>query len=110
MKLHVRHTGQNAGVTMQCYWALSLWHLGYPDQALQRTRKAVELARTLKHPFSVAYALCHSGWLHHNCRLGEEVRRSADEEVSLSTEQGFAFWLAEEARVAAVVAAMGWES
>ena len=28
-------TGHNAGVTHRCYLALALWHLGYPDQALQ---------------------------------------------------------------------------
>ena len=94
-KLYTRHTGQNVGVTMQCYWALSLWHLGYPDQALQRIEQAVEMARSLNHPFSLAYALCHSSWLYHNCRRSADVRRAADEGVALAKEQGFPFWLAE---------------
>lgn len=70
-KAHARHTGQNVGVTMQSYWALALWHLGYPEQAMQRAQQAVDLARSLKHPFSLAYALCHAGWLHHHCRLSD---------------------------------------
>ncbi len=94
-KLHARQTGQNVGVTMQSYWALALWHLGHPEQAIQRADRAVALARLLKHPFSLAYALCHSSWLHHHCRLSEVVRKTCLEEITLSTEQGFPFWLAE---------------
>jgi serine/threonine protein kinase/tetratricopeptide (TPR) repeat protein len=94
-KLYARHTGQNVGVTMQCYWALSLWHLGYPDQALQRIGTAIELGRSVKHPISLAYALGHSGWLHHTCRLSADTRRAAEETIAIGTEQGFPFWLAE---------------
>lgn len=94
-EVYARHTGQHVGVTMQCYWALSLWHLGYPDQAVQRIGQAVELARSLNHPFSLAYALCHCSWLHHNCRLSQDVLRAATEGVTIATEQGFPFWQAE---------------
>jgi serine/threonine protein kinase/tetratricopeptide (TPR) repeat protein len=94
-KQHARHTGQNVGVTMQCYWALSLWHLGYPEQAIQRAEQAVALARTLEHPFTLAYALCHASWLHHHCRLSDTVRKISQEVIALSNEQSFPFWLAE---------------
>ena len=94
-KLHARHTGQNVGVTMQCYWALSLWHLGYPDQARQRIESAIELARSIKHPFSLSYAVGHSAWLHHSCRMGDPLKASADEELAFASEQGFLFWVAE---------------
>ncbi len=94
-KAHARHTGQNVGVTMQSYWALALWHLGYPEQAMQRSQQAVELARSLKHPFSLAYALCHASWLHHHCRLADTVRKITEEVIPLSNEQSFPFWLAE---------------
>jgi predicted ATPase len=94
-KVYARHTGQNVGVTMQCYWALSLWHLGYPDQALQRIGHAIELGRSVKHPISLAYALGHSGWLHHTCRRSADVRQAAEETIAIGTEQGFPFWLAE---------------
>ncbi len=94
-KLYARHTGQNVGVTIQCYWALSLWHLGYPEQAVRRIEQAIELARALKHPFSLAYALGHSSWLYHNCGRSADVRRAADEAIALAVDQGFPFWLAE---------------
>ncbi len=90
-----QHTGQNVGVTLQCYWALSLWHLGYPEQAMNRIEQAIALGRAIKHPFSLAYALGHAGWLYDNCRLSAEVRRSADATITIGKEQGFAFWQAE---------------
>lgn len=94
-KKHALGTGQNVGATLQSYWALALWHLGYPEQAIQRAQSAVDFARSIKHPFSLAYALCHFSWLHHHCRLGEVVQRTSQEELSLSQEQGFRFWHAE---------------
>jgi predicted ATPase len=86
------HTGHDAGVTCRSNLAVCLWHLGYPDQALQANREAVELARQIGHRFSLAYALHYTGWLCQNCRLGAEVLAAAEEEVRIATEQGFALW------------------
>ena len=35
---------------------MTLWWLGYPDQALQRSHEALTLAQELAHPFSLAFA------------------------------------------------------
>jgi serine/threonine protein kinase/tetratricopeptide (TPR) repeat protein len=86
------HTGHNAGVTCRSNLAVSLWHLGYPDQALKANREMRQLAREIKHPFSVAYALHHTAWLYQYCRLGAEVQAAAEEEIAIATEQGFALW------------------
>jgi predicted ATPase len=51
-----------------------------------------QLARDIGHPFSLAYALHHTGWLHQLCRLGTEVRTVADEQIAIAIEQGFALW------------------
>jgi hypothetical protein len=64
------HTGHDAGVTCRSNLAVSLWHLGYPDQALKVNREMLQLARAIGHPFSLAYALHHTGWLYQYCRLG----------------------------------------
>ena len=40
--------GEDAGVTHRCYLALTLWHLGYPDQALKLSRETRELARAIE--------------------------------------------------------------
>jgi serine/threonine protein kinase/predicted ATPase len=91
---YARIVGQNSGVTLQSYWALALWNLGYPDQALARSRSAVALARELNHPFSHCYALHFAAWLHQFARLGKEALQFAEAEHKLATEQGFAFWQA----------------
>ena len=41
-----------------------LWLAGRPDQAVGRADRAVELSTELDHPYSLAYALFHSGFLH----------------------------------------------
>jgi predicted ATPase/class 3 adenylate cyclase len=40
-----------------------LWFLGYPDRAVMRAERAVALANELEHPYSLAYAWYHSGFL-----------------------------------------------
>src|SRR5262249_55035085 len=91
---HARKTGQNAGVTMRCYWALALWHLGYPEQALKACEQTVALARDVAHPFSLAYAYHHAAWLHQHCRLGDGARQYGQAAIDVGLEQGFAFWVA----------------
>jgi serine/threonine protein kinase/predicted ATPase len=86
------HSGHNAGVTHRCYWSLALWHLGYPDQALKLDRETCELARTIKHAFSLGHAVDFRAFLYHYCRLGAEVETAADEEIALATDQGFQLW------------------
>src|SRR5262249_5957930 len=76
----------------RCYLSLALWHLGYPDQALAVSHEMVALARQVAHPFSLAYALHHKGWLHQHCRLGAVAQEAGEEESAIALEQGFAFW------------------
>jgi predicted ATPase len=81
-------------VTRLPWAAYTLWHLGYPDQALKRSHEAVALAEGLSHPFSLAYALCFAAWFHLRRREGQLARERAEEVITLSTEQGFPFWVA----------------
>lgn len=89
---HAEHTGQNSGVTHQSYWALSLWHLGYPDQALDRIRQSVNLGKELKHPYSLCYALHHAAWVYQISRMGPETEAAGDALHKLASEKGFKFW------------------
>ncbi len=84
--------GENAGVTHRCYLALALWHLGFPDKALQLNDEMLELARAINQPFSLEYALHHTAWLYQHCRLGIPTQAAGDEQVLIATEQGFLFW------------------
>ena len=86
------HTGQNSAVTHRCYLFLSLWHLGYPDQALRWCEETVALARQIGHPFSLDYSLHHCGWLYLQSRLPAQLRTVAEEEIAIAAEQGFALW------------------
>jgi len=71
-----------------------LWVLGYPDQALERMRDAFTLAQELSHPRSVALALDLAAVLHLYRREGQLAQERAEAAITLSTEQGFPFWVA----------------
>jgi predicted ATPase len=86
------HTGHNAGLTHRCYLALVLWHRGYPDQALLIDRETRQLARAIGHAFSTGHAVDFTAFLCHYCRLGDETRAAAEEELTLATDQGFQLW------------------
>jgi serine/threonine protein kinase/predicted ATPase len=86
------HTGHDAGVTHRCYRALTMWHLGYPDQALRLIRETQELARAIGHAFSLGHAVDFTAFLAHYCRLGPEVMAAGEEELAIATEQGFLLW------------------
>lgn len=91
-KLWTAYTGHDAGVTHRCYLALTLWHLGYPDQALSLARETCELARRIGHAFSLGHAIDFAAYLSHYCRLGTEVQARGEEEMAVATEQAFPFW------------------
>ena len=65
--------GEHAGVTHRCYLALTLWQLGYAEEALKVNREMLELARSIDHPFSLAYALHHTSWLYQYLRQPKEA-------------------------------------
>ncbi|HEY7712371.1 MAG TPA: adenylate/guanylate cyclase domain-containing protein, partial [Candidatus Entotheonella sp.] len=56
--------GFDLGVFSLCWQTHALWHLGYPDQALLMGQKALDLAESLSHPFSLAVALDYVAMLH----------------------------------------------
>jgi predicted ATPase len=68
--------------------------LGYPEQARRRSQEAIDHARQLRHPHSLAHALGNACLLHQLCRNGHAVEEHAGDLIALSTEQEFRFWLA----------------
>jgi predicted ATPase len=86
--------GHDPGACCQVMGALILWSLGYPDQALQKSHEALNLARELSHPYSLANTLACSAIFHQLRREAHLTQRRAEAAVTLSTEQGFPFWLA----------------
>ncbi|MGE0825689.1 MAG: AAA family ATPase [Candidatus Binatia bacterium] len=67
---------------------LVLWFLGYPDQALRKSRDALALAHQLAYPMSLASALHFTGVLHELRGEGEIVQERAEALMALVTEHG----------------------
>jgi class 3 adenylate cyclase/tetratricopeptide (TPR) repeat protein len=52
---------QDPGPTALITLAVVAYKLGYPDLALKRTSEALELAREISQPFTLAWVLCYGG-------------------------------------------------
>jgi predicted ATPase len=86
--------GQDRSVLGLSWVALTLWCLGYSEQAVERSSQAVRLATSLAHPFSQAFALTFSAVLHQLRREWRIVRMRAEEGLTISTEQHFSLFAA----------------
>jgi tetratricopeptide (TPR) repeat protein len=86
--------GHNPGVACFTTSAFVLWMLGFPDRALERADAAVALAVELEHPFTMAYALFHSGFLHLWRREPELVRDRAVGVLDVVEDHDFQIWRA----------------
>ena len=83
----------NLGVRALSASAWGICALGFPDRALTRAREAVERARELAHPFSVAHALLFETVVHTLRGDAKSQRERAAEVIALSEAHGFPFWL-----------------
>jgi class 3 adenylate cyclase/predicted ATPase len=86
--------GTNPGVVCHVGATLTLWLLGYPDQALARLHEALGLVHALAHPYSLAFAQCFAAIVSQFRRDVPAVYEQAETAVALSTEQGFPQWVA----------------
>jgi tetratricopeptide (TPR) repeat protein len=87
--------GQVAGILCLSYAALTLWSLGYPEQALKRSHAALTLAQELPHPFGQVVARVLAAWFHQYRREMQAAQEAAEAAIALAAAQGFALWLAE---------------
>ncbi len=85
---------QDPGMACCGYEAWTLWFLGYPDQALERSKEALALAQELSHPYTLAIALLFNACLHQFRRESKLTQERANTLIDLSNEQGFPQWLA----------------
>jgi serine/threonine protein kinase/predicted ATPase len=82
--------GEDPGVGCMAYGAVTLWCLGYPDQALRSVQAARNRADELSNPFDLARSL-YFGAFTHVCRRETRLTRElAEALMGLSNEQGFA--------------------
>jgi predicted ATPase len=93
--LAFRYLGVDAGVTCLSYASLTLWQLGYPDQALKKGYEVLEFAQGLAHPHSLASAEYHVGVvLRHYRREPRAAQENADSVIAFCVERGFTDFLA----------------
>jgi predicted ATPase len=83
------YTAGDPGVVALVYLSWTLWMLGYPDQALRKSREALPLARELSHPFSQSYALFGAGYVHQRRGESQAALEEAEALIALSSEHGF---------------------
>jgi class 3 adenylate cyclase/predicted ATPase len=80
--------GIEPGVFGLIYAALALWHLGYPDRALQKSKAARTLAQELSYPYSLASARVYAALVHQLRRERAPAQEWAEAGISLAREQG----------------------
>ena len=84
--------GANTGVVARVASGLLLWQCGALDRAVARVTEALSLAQGIEHPFSLAYALYHNGFLALNRGRFEECGQRARELAEVADENDYAVW------------------
>ena len=85
--------GTDTRIGGEFYSALTLWHLGYPDQALKSNHKAMVRIKELSHPFNSGIGLVLAATFHQFRREGGATLEQAEAVIALSTEQGIVLFL-----------------
>jgi tetratricopeptide (TPR) repeat protein len=81
------------------YDALTLWLLGYPEQAVQRSHAALSLAQQWGHPYTTASALRFAAVLRQFRRETQQTQTCAEAMLALAREQRFVAREAEATRL-----------
>jgi predicted ATPase len=91
----IHHAGAHPHVFSQAYLGNALFCLGFPDQALARSRANIPEARRLAHPPSLAGGLAIGARL--LCLAGDDAALDewVNQLVAVATEQGFPHWRAQ---------------
>ena len=94
------HDGRNSifvnfdsKVMFECFSALSLFSLGYPDKSAKRLAAGLAGARELAHPQTLAVALHIAAQTHHLRGEAPLVLVYAKEAMELADEYGLAVWV-----------------
>lgn len=85
--------GADLSVTSRALLALVLWLLGYPDQAGQHIRQALDVAQEIDNPWNTTLAWSMNLVLQQFLHEPHAVQQQADTLSTLSHEHGFlSFW------------------
>ncbi|MGE3779905.1 MAG: serine/threonine-protein kinase PknK [Pirellulaceae bacterium] len=92
-RLHAFQFGQDPGVICKAYGAVALWLLGHPEAAQRQSDEAIEMSQGLS-PTSQSVALHFAAMVFQLCGQSERALECANASALISSEHGFAFWLA----------------
>jgi adenylate cyclase len=84
--------GADPLIVAASHTAAALWFLGEPERALATARAAVTQARECGDVFTLCAVLMQAAFVALACRNTAEGADLAEQAVSLSAAQGFAFW------------------
>jgi predicted ATPase len=93
-RVHSDLYGQDPKVACLAFAAVSLWLLGYPDQARNHIHEALVLSEELGHPTTRTLALYFATMLWQYCRETTAVQECAGATTAIATEHGLSLWLA----------------
>ncbi len=85
--------GQDLGVLGLSYDAIALWVLGYPEQALARSRRAISRAEAAAQPWAQAMALGYAALVDVLRGDLQAALEHAEATIRLATEQGVSPWV-----------------
>jgi predicted ATPase len=84
--------GVDLGIFCQAWSTHTLWHLGYLEQSLQRSRETLALTQALGHPYSQALAMAYAAMLFQFSRDSSLVQEWAEAAIELCEEQDIAYY------------------
>ena len=84
---------RNPKITCLVHTSVTLWTLGFPEQAFARSQEALALARESSHAYDLGFALHFAALLHHHRREANIVYGLAEAAATLAREHGFVRWL-----------------
>ncbi len=80
---------QDPGITARILLARTLWILGEVDQVETLCQEAIAMARTLGHPFTLAFTLTTVAWTYSTLRDTDSTLHLTEEAIALSTKYSF---------------------
>ncbi len=86
--------GEDPQVTNDGFRAWTYWFLGRDEEALAASRRSLERARAIAHPYSLGYALVTAGILHRLRGEVASVGQLAEEALTLGQQHQLALWQA----------------
>lgn len=86
------HYVADPGITLLAYAAPLLWCIGYPEQAVQRIRRAEKIGQARKHPFSEAVLRYFTTVVYQYQGDVDKVDASATRLLNVCQEHGFSVW------------------